>query len=79
MYVVFSGTDRQISIKITQNAKHITRTLVMKKIKGLRDSFSLKLRICLEKQPNLLEFELGHVILHFDSSSFLNKFEEEIA
>ena len=32
--------------------KHNTRTLVMEKIRELRDSFSCKLRICLKKQPN---------------------------
>ena len=48
------------------------------KTRGLRYSFSWKLRICLTKQPNLWEFGLCHVILHFDSFFFI-KFEEEIA
>ena len=59
----FLKADRYIIlIKITQNVKHNSRTLVMGKHWGLRDSFSCYLKICLEKQHNLLDFGLSHVI-----------------
>ena len=70
-----------LSIDFDQNhskCRNKSKTVVMEKIRGLRGSFSRKLRICLQKQPNFENLGFGTKFYISFRCFFFIKFEEGI-